>query len=331
MTKNKKENQRKEMSMKNTQSLLHFWHAHKGIVLMLVLTMLLVGCGQTQTEQEVGQGTGEPDVSMEGTSDPDVSEEAEDVAQEVEELAGASGEEIEGEVEEAGTAAAQAGEEVAEEAGEAEEELEQGAAQAGTAAAQAGEEVAEEAGEAEEELEQGAAQAGTAAAQAGEEVAEEAGEAEEELEQGAAQAGTAAAQAGEEIEEEAAGILPQELQDVEGVTISKLDDNLDDYIGQTVGVRGDIVETIGTNSFQLSDPSVLGGDEILVVGPDLDTNAINTGNTVEVSGTAYRFNLSQIEEEAGIDLQDDLFADWDNDNAVLVAQEILNIADVDGS
>jgi hypothetical protein len=302
MTKNKKENQRKEMSMKNTQSLLHFWHAHKGIVLMLVLTMLLVGCGQTQTEQEVGQGTGEPDVSMEGTSDPDVSEEAEDVAQEVEELAGASGEEIEGEVEEAGTAAAQAGEEVAEEAGEAEEELEQGAAQAGTAAAQAGEEVAEEAGEAEEELEQGAAQAGTAAAQAG-----------------------------EEIEEEAAGILPQELQDVEGVTISKLDDNLDDYIGQTVGVRGDIVETIGTNSFQLSDPSVLGGDEILVVGPDLDTNAINTGNTVEVSGTAYRFNLSQIEEEAGIDLQDDLFADWDNDNAVLVAQEILNIADVDGS
>ncbi len=240
-------------------------HSLPGLSLLLVLVLLLVACGQEQTDQETG--------------DADVSEEAADVAQESEELAGAAGEELEEEAQEAGTAAAQTGQEL------------------------------------EEELDEGAQEAGTAAAQTG-----------EELEEGAQEAGTAAAQTGEELEEEVGEVLPQELTDVEGVTVSELDDNIDAYVGQEVGVRGDITNTIGTNAFQLNDPATLGGDEILVVGSSIDTSVITPGHTVEVSGGAYRVDLATVENESGLDLQDDLFTEWDDDTAVLVAQDVVNVS-----
>jgi len=167
------------------------------------------------------------------------------------------------------------------------------------------------------------------AADVAQEVEELAGATGEELEEEAAEAGTAAAETGEEIQEEADALLPQELKDIEGVTLSELDDNLDEYTGQSVGVRGDIVETIGTNAFQLSDPSDLGGDEILVIATSTTTRTFSTGNTIEVAGTVYRFDLPTIEEETGLDLQDRLFDDWDNDNAVLIAHDIINIAEID--
>jgi len=229
---------------------------------MLVFSIFLAACAQGQTTEQ------EP---VTETDEADVSEEAADVAQEVEELAGATG----------------------------------------------------------EELEEEAAEAGTAAAETGEEFEEEVAETGEELERGAEQVGTAAAETGEEIQEEADALLPQELKDIEGVTLSELDDNLDEYTGQSVGVRGDIVETIGTNAFQLSDPSDLGGDEILVIATSTTTRTFSTGNTIEVAGTVYRFDLPTIEEETGLDLQDRLFDDWDNDNAVLIAHDIINIAEID--
>lgn len=223
------------------------------MLLILILSSVLVACGQEQAEQDPAGG------------DPDVSEEAADVAQESEELAEATGEEIE----------------------------------------------------------EGAADAATAAAQAGEEL-------EPTVEQAGQEIGTAAAQAGEEIQEEAEEVsLPQELTSVEGVTISELDDNLDNYISQTVAVRGDVVEIIGANAFQVSDPSALGGDEVLVVGTNVNTDTIAVENTVEVSGVVRRFDLVAVEEETGLDLQDDVFTDMDDDNAVIIAQEVVNVPGAD--
>jgi len=201
---------------------------------------------------------------------------------------------------------AQESEELAEATGE---EIEEGAADAATAAAEAGEEI-------EPTIEQAGEEVGTAAAEAGEEV-----------EEGAADAATAVTEAGEEIQEEVN--LPQELTDVEGVTVSELDDNLDNYISQTVAVRGDVTEIIGANAFQLSDPSVLGGDEVLVVGTSVNTDTINVENTVEVSGVVRSFDLVVIEEETGLDLDDELFAEIDDGHAVIVAEEVVNIPGAD--
>jgi hypothetical protein len=172
--------------------------------------------------------------------------------------------------------------------------------------AQESEELAEAAGE---EIEPAVEEAGTAAAQAGEEAA------------------TAAVQAGEEIQEEVN--LPQELTAAQGVTISELDDNLDAYTGQNVGVRGDVVEVLGPNSFQISDPSALGGDEVLVVGANVNTDTITEQNTVEVSGTARRFDLVVVEDETGLDLEDELYTDMDDNNAVIIAQDVVNVAGAD--
>jgi UDP-N-acetylmuramyl pentapeptide synthase len=186
--------------------------------------------------------------------------------------------------------------------------------------AQESEELAEAVGE---EIEEEVTDVATAVAEAGEEASTAAAETGEEV-------GTAAAETGEEIQEESGGVLPQEITDADGVTISELDDDVEAYAGQNVAVRGDIVETIGTHAFVISDPSALGGDEILVVGSNIDTSTVDVGNTVEVAGTAEGFDLIAVENQTGLDLQDDLFADFREEDVVLFANQVVNIAETGG-
>jgi hypothetical protein len=232
-------------------NLKHFW---KAIALITVLSIALTACGQDQAEQD-------------GAGDSDVSEEAEDVAQEGEELAEAVGEEI--------------------------EEGAQDVEQAGETAVEQGQEAGATAVEQAEE-------AGATAEQAG-------------------------ATAVEQAEESGATVLPQELTENQGVTVSDLDDNLEAFTGQMVAVRGDVVEIMGPHAFQLDDPSTLGGDTILVAGQNVDTSTLNMNSTVEVSGEVQRFNLVALEEGTGLDFEDELFSAFEDDNAVIIPQEVMTI------
>jgi hypothetical protein len=177
--------------------------------------------------------------------------------------------------------------------------------------AQEGEELAEAVGE---EIEEGAEDVEQAGATAVEQ-AEEAG----------ATAEQAGATAVEQAEEAGATVLPQELTENQGVTVSDLDDNLEAFTGQMVAVRGDVVEIMGPHAFQLDDPSTLGGDTILVAGQNVDTSTLNMNSTVEVSGEVQRFDLVTLEENTGLDFEDDLFSAFEDDNAVIIPQEIMTI------
>jgi uncharacterized protein YdeI (BOF family) len=129
----------------------------------------------------------------------------------------------------------------------------------------------------------------------------------------------------EQAEEAGATVLPQELTENQGVTVSDLDDNLEAFTGQMVAVRGDVVEIMGPHAFQLDDPSTLGGDTILVAGQNVDTSTLNMNSTVEVSGEVQRFDLVTLEENTGLDFEDDLFSAFEDDNAVIIPQEIMTI------
>jgi hypothetical protein len=177
--------------------------------------------------------------------------------------------------------------------------------------AQEGEELAEAVGEEIEEGAQDVEQAGATAV----EQAEEAG----------ATAEQAGATAVEQAEEAGATVLPQELTENQGVTVSDLDDNLEAFTGQMVAVRGDVVEIMGPHAFQLDDPATLGGDTILVAGQNVDTSTLDMNSTVEVSGEVQRFDLVVLEENTGLDFEDDLFSAFEDDNAVIIPQQVMTI------
>lgn len=80
-------------------------------------------------------------------------------------------------------------------------------------------------------------------------------------------------------------------------TISEINDNPEAYIGNEVTVQGEVGEVIGARLFRLSDPGLLGGDNLLVFAMNEDIS-VAEGDSVEVTGTVERFDLTTIEREA---------------------------------
>lgn len=131
------------------------------------------------------------------------------------------------------------------------------------------------------------------------------------------------AMAEEQIPEEEE-ITPAEEIEAANVTLSEVTDNTDAYLGQTVVVQGDVTDLVGTNSFTLNDASLLGGDSVLVVGTEGGVIG-REGDTVQVTGTVRQFDLASIEQEAGYDLEDELFTPFEG-QTVIVAQSMRTVA-----
>ncbi len=100
------------------------------------------------------------------------------------------------------------------------------------------------------------------------------------------------------------------------VTIGNLADNPQEYLGQTVTVSAPITNIVSPNAFGL-------GNQVLVVGSgkEVPGNSLTEGNTVQVTGTFRQFDLAAFEQELGLDLQDEVFADW-GDRPALLAKQI---------
>jgi hypothetical protein len=81
-----------------------------------------------------------------------------------------------------------------------------------------------------------------------------------------------------------------------------------------------VVELVGANAFRLSDPGLLGGDNLLVLSRDQSV-VVTENDTVAVSGVVQRFDMAQLEGELGYDLQDDLFGDASG-QPVLIAETV---------
>lgn len=101
--------------------------------------------------------------------------------------------------------------------------------------------------------------------------------------------------------------------------VSDVDDDAENYYGQSVTVTGPVIEIYNGQMFRIDDPEVFGGDDVLVLAPN--GAAIADDATVTVTGVVQQYDQTELEQTLGIDLDDALNIELDG-QPVIVADEV---------
>ncbi|MBE9182483.1 hypothetical protein IQ268_28440 [Oculatella sp. LEGE 06141] len=118
-------------------------------------------------------------------------------------------------------------------------------------------------------------------------------------------------------DQNAGGPAPESNVSAEDVT-----DETAELIGQAVTIRSEVINKVGESSFTLSDEQWLNGEEILVLNASGEPFIIPIDDTeVQVTGTVERFVTADLEREYDLDLQPDVYANYESQPAI-VAQSI---------
>ena len=109
----------------------------------------------------------------------------------------------------------------------------------------------------------------------------------------------------------------------ENVTTEEVADGVDGLIGQTVSLRSEVEETVGEASFLLEDDSLFGGEDVLVINASGEPFVLMDGDDteVQVTGEVQQLIIADFETEYGLDLEPELYADYE-ERPVVVAQSI---------
>lgn len=118
---------------------------------------------------------------------------------------------------------------------------------------------------------------------------------------------------------------PIEQQEQLNVQAGEITGNVEDYIGQTVSIRGEAEEAIGESALLLQDDQLFGGDEIVVINstgvpfviPDDEPT-----EQIQVTGEVRQLVVADLEREYGLDLDPTIYAEYENRPAI-VAQSIV--------
>jgi hypothetical protein len=87
-------------------------------------------------------------------------------------------------------------------------------------------------------------------------------------------------------------------------------DESETYAGQEVTVSAEVTETLSTDTFVIAGAAGTAVDPLLIVEKQ-EIPPLDDGQVVEVTGTvAQDFDIAATEEELGIDLEDELYADY---------------------
>jgi hypothetical protein len=89
---------------------------------------------------------------------------------------------------------------------------------------------------------------------------------------------------------------------------------LEDRVGQTVDVTGEVAQVISANSFTVGGDEI-GENPILVVGANVPAG-LAAGETVQVAGTVTVFQVAGYEQDLDLDLVDQEYEDFANDPAI---------------
>lgn len=97
-------------------------------------------------------------------------------------------------------------------------------------------------------------------------------------------------------------------------------EDYDSLIGEEVVLSADVNEVISNSSFTIAGTDDTSVEPLLVVSSE-QMSEVTSGLTVEVTGTVKEsFDLPTVEEELGIDLDDELYEDWDGENYIQASQ-----------
>lgn len=98
-----------------------------------------------------------------------------------------------------------------------------------------------------------------------------------------------------------------------GTDIDDIVDNTEAYVGKTVTISGEVEKLIGPYAFLLAD------DKMLAITPSR-RDELFVEPTAYITGTIRVFSLPETEEEIGIDLEDEQFAEFEGKPAILVEE-----------
>lgn len=108
------------------------------------------------------------------------------------------------------------------------------------------------------------------------------------------------------------------------VTIEKITGNIEEYEGQMVTVRSEVEEELGESGFVLQTDDFFGGEPFLLLNASAEpVIRPNDEIAVQGTGTVREFILADIERDYGIDLEDELYVDYENVPAVIAESVAL--------
>lgn len=106
------------------------------------------------------------------------------------------------------------------------------------------------------------------------------------------------------------------------VTIEKITGNIDEYIGQTVTVRSEVEEELDESGFVLESDEFFGGEPFLLLNADAEPVVRPSEDiAVQGTGTVRELVIADIERDYGIDLDDELYVDYE-DRPVVIADSV---------
>lgn len=105
----------------------------------------------------------------------------------------------------------------------------------------------------------------------------------------------------------------------ENITTEEVTDNVNELIGQTVTIRSEPIRQIDPNTFTVSGQEFFDSESILVVNASGEPFVLpEDGDTeVQVTGEVRQFVLSEVVEEYDLDLDSDLYVEYEDKPAII--------------
>lgn len=106
------------------------------------------------------------------------------------------------------------------------------------------------------------------------------------------------------------------------ITIEKLTGNIEEYEGQMATVRSQVEEELGDRGFVLESDEFFGGEPFLLLNAGAEpVTRPSEDIAIQGTGTVRNFIIADIESEYGLDLDDELYVDYE-DRPVIIAESV---------
>lgn len=118
-----------------------------------------------------------------------------------------------------------------------------------------------------------------------------------------------------------------------GVSVADVTDNPSEFYGTDATLSGAVTEVVGPNAVAIGGGELIGGEQVLILGaqqldqiveglPEGEPFEVQQQDLVQASGTLQEFNLEEVGNQVGYELDDNLFGDWEGET-VLVADSFI--------
>jgi hypothetical protein len=103
----------------------------------------------------------------------------------------------------------------------------------------------------------------------------------------------------------------------ENVTTEDVIERTDEVIGQEVTIRNEVGQQIDDFAFTMIDDEFFGGEEVLVINASGEPTVLPEDIPLQVTGEVVQFVLADVEAEYGLDLDDELYVDYEDQSAII--------------